>query len=249
MTMVGKYEATGADFNQTRKQRDVDNKVDADLPPLPFRVAVNIRQEYEDEIKNSIWVQNFKRAIRGMLRSKPPRAQGAVLHGLHEQSAVDADKLGLGPKDSFQAIIDKIASKYASEIIGDIQEGIIERGLVKASDTAQRKNAETQRVMRLVFGEAADEKAKNVTKRLYEKYNRGQDFETSDVELSDEEKAKMDAEKQEKLKKMAEERQRQSEQWKKEAAEAEEAEERRRAAVAQRVQEQKQFAEKAGVVL
>jgi len=103
--------------------------------------------------------------------------------------------------------------------------------------------------MQLMFGEAADLKAKNVSKRLYEKYNRGQDFEISDVELTAEEKARMDAEKADKLRKMAEERQRQTEQWKKEAAEAEAQEERRQAAVAQRVAEQKKLAETAGITL
>lgn len=248
MTMIGKYEATGADFNQTRKQRGLDNRAD-EIPPLPFSVANKIREDYEEEIKHSIWCHNFKRAIRGMLRGRPPRAQAAVLHGLHEQGAVDADKLGLGKKDIFQTIIDKVAQKYAGDVVEDVQDGLIERGVIKQSDPPKKKNSEVQRIMRLMFGEAADEKAKNISKRLYEKYNRGQDVEASDVDLSAEEKAKIDQEKQEKLKKMAEERQRQTDQWKKEAAEAQEEEEKRRLAVAAHAAEIKRMNEEAGVTL
>lgn len=252
MTAVGKYVAAGADFNQTRRQRAEDNAAD-ELPPLPWASAQGIRDDFETEIKNSIWAANFKRAIRGMLRLQPAKANKAVAYGLHEQGGLDADKLGIGPQDTFQAIIDKVGAKHANDVVEHVQDYLIEKGKLKASDAPQKKNNEVQRVMRLMFGEAADEKAKVISKKVYEKYSRGSNFEESDVELSAEEKARMDAEREVKLRKAAEERQKATEQFKREAAEANEAEEKRKAMIAARIAEQKQFerkvAEDGGITL
>jgi hypothetical protein len=240
---TGKYVAAGSSFNKTRSERAENNKAD-EVPPLPWSSAAAIRDDFDTVLSGSIWVANFKRAIRGMLRLNPAKANKAVLFGVHEQGCLDADKLGLSEKDSFQAIIDQVGAKHAGAIIDDVQEGLIEKGVIKSSDSAQKKNTEVQRIMRLMFGEAADEKAKNISKKIYEKYSRGSNFEESDVELTAEQKARMDAEREEKLKKAAEERQRATEQFKKEAAEANAEEERRQAALKARVEGQKAFEKK-----
>lgn len=243
MAMQGKYVAAGASFRDAQKAREQNNVVE-EIPALPWSSAQAIQNDCEALLKGSIWAQNFKRAIRGMLRLSPAKANKAIAHGLHMQGAVDADKLGLGAKDTFQTLVDQIGQKHAGAVIEDVQEGLIEKGVIKTGDSAQKKNSEVQRVMRLMFGETLDTKAKDISRKIYEKYSRGSNFEESDVEMTPEQKARMDAEREVKLKKAAEERARATEQFKKDAAEAEAEEERRKAAIAARITDQKQFEKK-----
>ena len=235
--------AVGTDFEANQQRRQYDNASD-DLPPIPFAKQKVVNGEVSKAVKESIFMCNFKRAFRGYLRKKPERNQLGVQFRVHQHSMRDADFLGL-PKDSFKELIDQCVMKLAPDLNGEIIEFLVEKGKLKPSDPPEKKTRLAEDNLTTIFHIMANEIMTATGKKIYEKYSRGADFEASDVELSEEEKKKMADEKAARLKKAAEDRKRQAEQWQKEAAEEEAAQERRRAEVEQRQAEARRIAEAA----
>lgn len=228
---------TGTDFESNEKTREQDTAAE-DLPTIPIGKQKAINADLEEQLKKCIFYQNFKRAFRGYLRKKPERNQTGTLFRLQTHSFRDGDLLGL-PKDSYYGFIDNMVIKFIPELEEDFLEFLIGRKKLFPQDPPLKKKQECERYLGIVMKHMTDIWIQGQAKKMYEKYSRGDDFEISDVEIDPETRAKMEAARQEKLRKAAEERQKQAAEWKKQAEEEERLQELRQAEVAKRVAEAK----------
>jgi hypothetical protein len=236
--------ATGTDFDATQRSRDRDNSAEQ-LPVISYLKQKEVSQELNAAIKESIYFNNYKRAFRGYLRRKPETNQMGALFRIHKNSLRDADQLGL-PKDTLGEVVDRVVIKMAPGLNDDIVEELVKFGKLKSTDEAARKQRMAEDSLTRIFGYLADEMIETTGKKLYEKYSRGADFEVSDAEMDQEKLAKLQKQKSERLKQAADERQRQAEQFLKDAENEEENQRKRQEAIAQRQAEQKAIAAAAG---
>lgn len=229
--------AIGTDFQQNVKTRDMDVAAE-DLPSIPFSKAKAIQEELETVLKSSIFFHNYKRAFRGYLRLRPERNQTGALFRIQTNCFRDADLLGL-PKDIYYEVVDVLIIRFAPQLYDDFIAFLIDRKKLSPSDDDAVKRREAERCLGIVLKHLCDTFVQQQAKKLYEKYSRGEDFEMSDVEIDPETKAKQQALRQEKLRKAAEERQRQALEFQKQAAEEEALQTAREAEIARRVEQQK----------
>jgi hypothetical protein len=233
--------ATGTDFQSNQATRDVDNAAE-DLPTIPYLKQKKVNEELILILRESNFLANYKRAFRGYLRKKPETNQTGTLYRIHTNSLRDGELLGLA-KDTYAEVIDKCVIKMSPDLSGEVIEFLLERKKLKPSDDDGKKLALADKNLAIIFRTMTDGFIEGIGKKLYEKYSRGADFEGSDAEVDREKLAKLQAQKEERLKKAAEERQRQAEQWMQEAAAEEEAQAKRMALVAAREAEQKKITE------
>ena len=229
--------AVGTDFEANRNNRDRDNSAD-NLPTIPYMKQKQVNEEMTKAIKTSIFFANYKRAFRGYLRRGPERSQMGTQLRLHFNSLRDADQLGL-EKDRYKELMDTVVIKMGPELTPEIIDFLVEKGKLKPTDGDEVKQRKAEDSLATIFGYMGDEMIEKTGKKLYDTYSRGADFEASDTEVDAEKMKRMEAQKAERLRKAAEERQKAADAFMKEAAEEEEAQQRRQQAIAEREAEQK----------
>lgn len=216
--------AQGTDFKRNqdakaqrrKKRRATDDGEENDIPIIPFIKHKKIAEETQRIVNNSIWLANFKRAFRGYLRRKPERSQLGTQMRIQAQSTECADQLGL-EKDSMQALVEQLIDEVGLLWYEDALEFLKERGIVGDSDDINQERSKVNDSMGQVFKQMVHDNVLSTGKKLYDKYSRGADPEISDVELDEEKKRKLAAQRAEAIRKAAEEREREAEEWKKEA--------------------------------
>lgn len=231
--------AIGTDFGQNQKNKDLDNAAD-DLPAIPYMKQKAILAEINKTCRASIYMANFKRAIRGYLRKRPEKAQTGTLYRIHNASMCDADHLGL-PKDHYEEYLAGLVGGIGADLRGDVLEFLLERGKLKSSDPEEIKARKIDHNIMIMFRQVTDSILQGVSKEIYEKYSGGRDFEASDVEVDPEKAKKLAEEKAERIRKAAEERKKQAEEFQRQAAEEEKAQAERERVVQERLEEQKRM--------
>jgi hypothetical protein len=202
----------GTDFKENQRKRRQDGSCD-DIPVIPFIKQKKINEGLCVIIRDSIWFANYKRAFRGYLRANPQRAQEGVFLRIHRTSLADADLLGLA-KDSHEALIDHLVGEIGGLWSADCRDSLKERGKIHAKMNEVEIDRKINGAIADVFLQMAETFVMGIGKKIYEKYNRGADFEMSDTDMDPETKRRLDEQRQERIRKEAEEREREAAEWK-----------------------------------
>mmetsp|Transcript_52286 Transcript_52286/g.60027 ORF Transcript_52286/g.60027 Transcript_52286/m.60027 type:complete len:254 (-) Transcript_52286:9-770(-) len=216
--------ATGTDFKAIERERrrkhgtDDGADDDTDIPPIPYMKQKKIADDLERCVRHSIWMTNYKRAFRGYLRRNPERAQIGTELRLHDNSMLCADELGLYPENSFSRLVDTLVDEVGLIWYDDALEFMREKGLVDPErDGVDRERDRVNDAIAEVFRQMANDYVTVTGKKLYAKYSKGVDFELSDTDAEDERKKRENQEKQDAIRREAEQRERQALAWKREA--------------------------------
>ena len=228
--------ATGTDFDGVDAARQMAAQAD-DIPTIPFLKNKEVMGKLDVMLKQSIWLANFKRAFRGYLRKKPERSQEGTFQRCMQFARGDADQLGL-KKDRFGELLDKFVDELGAIFIDDSIDYLKERGKIKPGDPQSEIVSTAKKYQKILFSQVTNVEVTKAARKIYDKYSRGADPEQSDVEIDPETKAKLQAEKEARLKEAAEERKRQAEKWQRDAEEEARLQEEREREIKERQEQQ-----------
>eukprot|EP01059_Diplonema_ambulator_P028474 TRINITY_DN47273_c0_g1_i1.p1 TRINITY_DN47273_c0_g1~~TRINITY_DN47273_c0_g1_i1.p1 ORF type:complete len:232 (+),score=122.48 TRINITY_DN47273_c0_g1_i1:50-745(+) len=197
----------GTDFKKTGKQRQKYQNIE--LPDIPFNKLKEIQAEVDMTVKSSKYMVEYKREFRDALKRKEKKGHDPRVNRLFDKSLHPADDAA-GKEEDRKAMIKLLVENITPVVKDDIIDGFKEDG-VKGDDKTYAKEAD--RVIFKLIHERVHDIIKDIADKIYAKYLRGEDIDVSDGEDDEETAAKKEAERAERAREAAKQREYEQELW------------------------------------